>query len=351
MGLVGGIGKSRGLTWRVLLPIVVAAPLVGVLVVQVVGAAGAAPAAVTASSVAARPAVDRSAGTDPSSVSSAPRAASDPVSLDVPAADSPSGATPSPSTAFVADPSTEAQVAQDIMIAIDGQSKGAYDIVASPANVTLLQSWMANEGGLWADNPLNTSLDAGRYPHQFTSGGSDTGIPIYPDIQIGIAATATTLLMNRAYASILAVLDQNTGDCASFARAVIDSPWAASHYGQDPARFCGPSAGSGPVPGGPVVTACLRLPHGGKRWMARAERVPGTCGRFGAHATRTARMAHRTGAAHAAARHGASGHRTAVPHSVGHERPTTHGAVHTGGHVVVHGSTGRVARAVGRARR
>jgi hypothetical protein len=183
----------------------------------------------------------------------------------------------------VTDPTTEAQVAENLIAAIDAQSKGAYAIAASPGNVSLLESWMANEGGLWADNPLNTSLDAARYPHQFTTGGDDTGIPIFPDIQIGVEATATTLLSNGAYASILGVLGQGDADCEAFARAVIDSPWATSHYGHDPARFCGPTATSG-TSSVPVVTACLRLPVRGARSALRASRMPGACGRFAGHA-------------------------------------------------------------------
>jgi hypothetical protein len=198
----------------------------------------------------------------------------------------------------VADPSTESQVAQDLIAAVDTQSKGTYQIASTTGNVSLIDAWMTNEGGLWADNPLNTSLYAGRYPHQFTTAGVDTGIPIFPDIEIGIAATATTLLSNRAYADILNVLSQNGGDCAAFAHAVIDSPWASSHYGYDPTRFCGVSAATGTVAA--VVTACLQLPPRGKRVTARSARIPGACGRFARH-TAASRQA---GTGHRGAHHG-----------------------------------------------
>jgi hypothetical protein len=174
----------------------------------------------------------------------------------------------------VNDPRTEAQVATDLVVAIDARSGGRYSIVADSTNVHLLETWMDNEGGLWADNPLNTSLDAARYPHQLTTSGHDTGIPAFPDIQIGIDATATTLLTNHAYAGILRVLSEGTASCDSFARVVMASPWAASHYGGNPSHFCG-STGSSATPG-TVATSCLRLRD---RPTHHAARMPGSCGR------------------------------------------------------------------------
>jgi hypothetical protein len=97
---------------------------------------------------------------------------------------------------------------------------------------------MANEGGLWANNPLNTSLNSARYAQQIARGGQNTGIPIYPTMAVGIRETAKTLLGNHAYARILSVLRSGVAPCVAFAAAVIHSPWAASHYGHNPARFC-----------------------------------------------------------------------------------------------------------------
>ncbi|MGA2520022.1 MAG: hypothetical protein ABSG81_04295 [Acidimicrobiales bacterium] len=114
-------------------------------------------------------------------------------------------------------------------------------------NITLLARWIANEGGLWADNPLNTSLDAGEYPHEHTSTGEDTGDPIFPTMSVGLAANATTLLTNPAYGRIVGLLRSGHPTCLSFARAVIRSPWASSHYEHDTARFCG---GEVPAPHG-----------------------------------------------------------------------------------------------------
>jgi hypothetical protein len=181
---------------------------------------------------------------------------------------------PATTTAFFADPVTESQVATDLIAAIDARSDAHYSIRPTPDNLSLLETWMDNEGGLWADNPLNTSLDAARYPHQVTTAGQNTGIPVFPTIKIGIDATATTLLSNHDYVGILWVLSEGSASCPTFARAVMATPWAASHYGGNPAHFCGSTGGSG-TPGG-ATTACLRLrPAGGR---SRSARMPGACG-------------------------------------------------------------------------
>jgi hypothetical protein len=164
--------------------------------------------------------------------------------VDGPAADLTSALVPADST-------VAGQFALGLIAALDTRATGAVDISATPGNVALLEAWMANEGGLWADNPLNTSLDAARYPHQFTSSGLDTGIPIYPSLGVGIEETATTLLSNPSYARILTVLDHRSATCVAFASAVIESPWAASHYGYDPSGFC-------PADGVPDLDASLR---------------------------------------------------------------------------------------------
>lgn len=285
---------------------VVAAVVIGVMGGQVVGAAGVTsppgqvPLSVSPAVHAATPA-PAAPGLGPEQRAAPPPAAQ--VSL---------GVTPKGPPAFVPGPTTESQVAQDLIAAIDAQSKGAWAIAATADNLSLVESWMANEGGLWADNPLNTSLDAGRYPHQITTGGQDTGIPIFPGIALGVEATATTLLSNGAYAGILAVLGQGDAPCDAFARAVIDSPWAASHYGHDPARFCGSSGGTVPL-----VTACLRLPHHAKGFALRAAREPGACGRVVTH---TARMDARAGTVHRAAILRTPSHRRGVRYNGSHER-------------------------------
>jgi len=127
-------------------------------------------------------------------------------------------------------------VAAALIAAVDRQS--GRRIPATADNISLLQRWIANEGGMWADNPLNTSLHASAYPHQFTSSGQDSGIPIFPSMGVGVTATATTLVSNPSYARILGTLGSGTASCLAFARAVIRSPWASSHYGRDPSGFC-----------------------------------------------------------------------------------------------------------------
>jgi hypothetical protein len=130
------------------------------------------------------------------------------------------------------------RVAWQLIAAINARSGSQGAIPETADNLGLLGRWMANEGGLWADNPLNTSLDSASYPHQFTAGGQDTGIPIFPDLAAGLAATATTLLSNPSYARILRVLRSGSASCIAFARVVIQSPWASGHYDHDPAGFC-----------------------------------------------------------------------------------------------------------------
>ena len=129
-------------------------------------------------------------------------------------------------------------VAVSLLSAIGLESNGKNRIPVTANNISLLTRWMANEGGLWANNPLNTSHGSAAYPHQVTASGRDTGIPIFPTLASGVAATAATLLSNPSYARIVRLLGSGKASCVSFARAVIRSPWASGHYGHDPAGFC-----------------------------------------------------------------------------------------------------------------
>ena len=156
-----------------------------------------------------------------------------------------------------------AQVAVGLIRAVNQQSSGTEGIPVTADNVSLLDRWMANEGGLWADNPLNTSLDSAAYPHEFTASGQDTGDPIFPSLSAGIAATAATLLSNPSYTRILTVLKSGRTSCLSFATAVIQSPWASSHYGYDTARFC-----SG------IIVPPVRLSHGHSHVVRQHHHVP-----------------------------------------------------------------------------
>ena len=165
-----------------------------------------------------------------------------PVTIPPPRPSPPAGAASPPpvssAPAPTGEPAGSAPVASALIVAVNVQSGGTQSVPVTPTNVSLLQRWMANEGGLWADNPLNTSLGAGNHPHQFTSGGQDSGIPIFSSLSSGVAATATTLLSNPRYAHILRVLAKGTASCTAFATAVIRSPWASGHYGHSASRFC-----------------------------------------------------------------------------------------------------------------
>jgi hypothetical protein len=141
------------------------------------------------------------------------------------------------------------RVARGLIAAVNERAAGRYRVPDTAANESLLGRWMANEGGLWADNPLNTSLWSNRYPHQFASGNLDTGIPIFPSLRVGIEATARTLLTNRAYRPLLNDLAAGNVSCTTFAKAVIRSPWASSHYYRSPSGFCSAAPSSALEPG------------------------------------------------------------------------------------------------------
>lgn len=145
------------------------------------------------------------------------------------------GAVPS---VVVQAPPGAAGVAAALIVAVNRQSGGRESIPVTPENVVLIDRWMANEGGLWADNPLNTSHSASGRPHQYTAGGQDTGIPIFSSMSVGVEANAATLLGNPRYARILRVLSSGSASCITFADAVIRSPWASGHYDHDPSGFC-----------------------------------------------------------------------------------------------------------------
>jgi hypothetical protein len=277
MAPMGVWGGGRGLGGRALPFILVGILIVGAAIAAVVapGAVGGAVPAVRPSSAPSgvgvaggvHPGVgSRVAGRNTSSAPTMPTTASAAIPLAAKVA----------SAELTADTTTEEGVATRLIAAIDAGSHGRFSIRTTLDNVELLDTWMDNEGGLWANNPLNTSLDAVRYPDQLTASGEDTHIPIFPDIQIGIDATVTTLLSNPAYSGILRTLSEGTAPCPAFASVVMASPWAASHYGDNASHFCGAPAGSG-APGG-VLTACLRLPRASTRGGRRRDDMPGACG-------------------------------------------------------------------------
>lgn len=269
-------GGGRGVSARGLSLILLAAQMVGVAIAAAMasGAVGRAAPMVRHTSSLSRLGVV--SGHPGAGSAVAGRSASPGAPVAKASASAPPTAPKMASSELTSDATTEEGVATRLIAAIDAGSDGRFSIRATLDNIGLLDSWMDNEGGLWANNPLNTSLDAVRYPAQFTTTGEDTHIPIFPDIQIGIDATATTLLSNHAYSGILWTLSEGTAPCRAFASVVMASPWAASHYGDDASRFCGASGGSGP-PGG-AVSACLRLPDGNGRGGRHHDGMPGACG-------------------------------------------------------------------------
>ena len=172
----------------------------------------------------------------------APSATVPPVTA--PPATAPPATSPPAGGASATVPAEVASVAQGIIAAIDQREPAGRQIPATADNILLLGRWMAMEGGLWANNPLNTDLHAGQFPHQYSGSGQDTGTPIFPTMQVGMDNAAATLVGNGAYAPILAQLRSGTATCTAFASAVIRSPWAASHYGHNPGAICGAPPGA-----------------------------------------------------------------------------------------------------------
>ena len=172
--------------------------------------------------------------TSPSTSAAVPLPATAPAAVPAAPVSAPSG------HAVAAAPSSarSSGVASALLVAIDKQLQRPKGIPPTSVNVALLDRWFAAEGGLWANNPLNTSLGSGAFPHEFTTDGQDTGIPVYPSLGTGITMTAMTLTGNPAYQPILRSLQTGHASCIAFANAVIRSPWASSHYHYDPVGFC-----------------------------------------------------------------------------------------------------------------
>jgi hypothetical protein len=126
-------------------------------------------------------------------------------------------------------------------------------------NVRALVSWMAAEGGHWANtarfNPLNTTQampgDAGSM--------NSVGVRVFTSWQQGLAATVKTL-ENGNYGHILSALKQGSNPGAVL-NAVVASPWStygngitlvgsARAYGTGAGHAAGPSYSGGATSGG-----------------------------------------------------------------------------------------------------
>ena len=93
---------------------------------------------------------------------------------------------------------------------------------ASQGNLVGLVAWMLAEGGWWANratfNPLNTTL---RMPG--SQPVNTVGVQAYPSLEVGLAATASTLCL-APYRAIRAAWADDKGP-AALAAAVNASPW------------------------------------------------------------------------------------------------------------------------------
>ena len=103
-------------------------------------------------------------------------------------------------------------------------------------NITVITQWMASEEPTrhwWnRNNPLNNGLGSG--------GGS--GLGSYPNLLVAAHYVALNLEEGTAdYGAIVADLKASAAPSKT-ARAIWDSPWAASHYGYGRAWHSGPVA-------------------------------------------------------------------------------------------------------------
>lgn len=111
-------------------------------------------------------------------------------------------------------------------------------------NIDNMLVWMQNEEppSNWSDrnNPLNASLG--------TSAVDGTGS--YPNLNTSAYYTAKMIFGQSNMISIANALATGTTDQGTFGEAVIQSPWASSHYGYNVGRFTG-GAPSGSIPAAP----------------------------------------------------------------------------------------------------
>src|SRR6266481_3512056 len=98
----------------------------------------------------------------------------------------------------------------------------------TPADIQFIYDWEVSEGGGGKYNPLNQGPVPGQ--PQLTTTGSQYGggAADYASWDAGLRGAADYLAM-PAYAGIRSALTR--GDAAAARQVLIDSPWAASHYG------------------------------------------------------------------------------------------------------------------------
>lgn len=94
--------------------------------------------------------------------------------------------------------------------------------------VDVADAWLRAEGGgPGRNNPLNITRTGSGLDESYTT-GPGLHFANYPSVQVGLQAAAW-LVMHGNYAGIRSAL--GTGNCALEAQAIINSPWAAGHYG------------------------------------------------------------------------------------------------------------------------
>jgi hypothetical protein len=129
------------------------------------------------------------------------------------------------------------QVLQDA----NAEDPTAPSIPIDPNTVGDMTHWMPAEEPTtdWYDrnNPLNASLGT----------GSTDGTGSYPNLAVAAEETAAMIDQTNmsGIRSALAANDSTTG---GFSQAVVDSPWAAGHYGGTPNNISTTSPGGGVAP-------------------------------------------------------------------------------------------------------
>lgn len=98
----------------------------------------------------------------------------------------------------------------------------------TPGNVQVIYDWEVSEGGGGKYNPLNQGPVPG-HPELTTTGSQyGGGAADYRDWQSGIQGAADYLNMQNFRAIKNALV---SGNSSAARNAIINSPWAASHYG------------------------------------------------------------------------------------------------------------------------
>ena len=129
---------------------------------------------------------------------------------------------------------------------------GLPGVRVTPENVRFLDAWARAEGGSYANNPFNTTLQTGAQ----IGAPNSAGVRGYASPQAGIRATIDTLLNGR-YSNILDALRQGSS-AAQAASALASSPWGTGSLVQ---KILGSSDTSTTTPSTPSTPTAL--PSGG----------------------------------------------------------------------------------------